>query len=175
MLDGGGDTMSVRVTETATVLALGRTDFVAMLAGRRSSAFALRRRLALISTARLRNQLQHIAQPLNGGAATPPAADAELALRDLEECPPPDSRYVRRMATFHDFEPGGALGLPDVREIRALRAGSRAACRRIAVADVLPDDQRSEAETAPSKSSRPRILVGSAVCREPIHLFRPPP
>jgi len=43
-----------------------------------------------------------------------PAAVKELAeekamgassLADLEPCPPPDSRYVRRMATFHDFDP----------------------------------------------------------------------
>jgi CRP/FNR family transcriptional regulator, cyclic AMP receptor protein len=110
MLDGGGHTMSVRVTETATVLMLGRADFVALLAGRRSSAFALRRRLALLSTARLRNQLQHLAQSLDGGAPAPPSAEAERALPDLEECPPPNSKYVRRMATFHDFEPVALWG-----------------------------------------------------------------
>jgi CRP/FNR family transcriptional regulator, cyclic AMP receptor protein len=110
MLDGGGHTMSVRVTETATVLVLGRADFVALLAGRRSSAFALRRRLALLSTARLRNQLQHLAQSLDGGAPAPPSAEAERALPDLEECPPPNSKYVRRMATFHDFEPVALWG-----------------------------------------------------------------
>jgi CRP/FNR family cyclic AMP-dependent transcriptional regulator len=110
MLDGGGHTMSVRVTETATVLVLGRTDFVALLAGRRSSAFALRRRLALLSTARLRNQLQHLAESLDGGAPPPPSADAEGALPDLEECRPPDSKYVRRMATFYDFEPVALWG-----------------------------------------------------------------
>ena len=36
LLDGEGHTMSVRVTETATVLALGRLDFAALLAGQRS-------------------------------------------------------------------------------------------------------------------------------------------
>jgi CRP-like cAMP-binding protein len=110
MLDGGGHTMSARVTETATVLALGRSDFTALLAGLHSSAFALRRRLAALSAARLRNQLQHLAQSLDGGAPAPPAADAERVLEDLEECPPPDSRYVRRMATFHDFEPVALWG-----------------------------------------------------------------
>jgi CRP-like cAMP-binding protein len=110
MLDGGGHTMSVRVTETATVLTLGRTDFVALLAGRHPSAFALRRRLASLSTARLRNQLQHLAQSLDAGGPAPPAADAERALADLEECGPPDSKYVRRMATFHDFEPVALWG-----------------------------------------------------------------
>src|SRR5438105_1041207 len=33
LLDGGGHTMSVRVTEAATVLALGRQDFAALLVG----------------------------------------------------------------------------------------------------------------------------------------------
>ena len=33
-----------------------------------------------------------------------PATPAR-ALADLEHCGPPDSRYVRRMATFHDFDP----------------------------------------------------------------------
>src|SRR5215208_2418881 len=39
VLDGAGHTMSVRVTEPTTVLALARQDFAAMLAGQRPSAF----------------------------------------------------------------------------------------------------------------------------------------
>ena len=38
LFDGDGHTMSVRVTETATVLALGRMDFAALLARHDSSA-----------------------------------------------------------------------------------------------------------------------------------------
>src|SRR5439155_3465494 len=57
LLDGEGHTMSVRVTETATVLALGRVDFAAMFARQDPSAFRLKRRLASLFTARLRNQL----------------------------------------------------------------------------------------------------------------------
>jgi CRP-like cAMP-binding protein len=104
-LDGKGHTMSVRVTETATVLALGRMDFAALLAGQHSSAFQLRRRLASLLTARLRNQLQQLALSLGGEMAAPPAEDGARAFADLEECGPPDSKYVRRMATFHDFDP----------------------------------------------------------------------
>jgi CRP-like cAMP-binding protein len=99
LLDGEGHTMSVRVTETATVLALGRLDFAALLAGQHPSAFRLKRRLAALFTARLRIQLRH----LGGEMAGPPADDAAPA--DLEDCRPPDSRYVRRMTTFHDFDP----------------------------------------------------------------------
>ena len=97
--------MSVRVTETATVLALGRLDFAALLAGQHPSAFTLKRRLASLFTARLRDQLRHLAGSLGGEMAGPPAEDAERALADLEYCRPPDSKYVRRMATFHDFDP----------------------------------------------------------------------
>ena len=68
-LDGGGHTTSVRVTETATVLALGRLDFAALLAGQHPSAFRLKRRLASLFTARLRNQLRHLASSLDGETA----------------------------------------------------------------------------------------------------------
>jgi CRP/FNR family transcriptional regulator len=100
LLDGQGHTMSVRVKEPATVLALGRLDFAALLAGQQPSAFALKRRLASLLTARLRDQLRHLAASLDGEPA-----NVAPALADLEPCRPPDSRYVRRMATFHDFDP----------------------------------------------------------------------
>jgi CRP-like cAMP-binding protein len=96
--------MSVRVTETATVLALGRVDFAALLAPQDPSAFRLKRRLASLFTARLRNQLRHLAVSLGGEVAGPPAEDAARAFAELEYCSPPDSKYVRRMATFHDFD-----------------------------------------------------------------------
>ena len=105
LLDGAGHTMSVRVTETATVLALSRVDFAALLAGQHPSAFMLKRRLAALFTARLRVQLRHLAVSLGGEMAGPPAEDAARASAELEDCGPPDSKYVRRMATFHDFDP----------------------------------------------------------------------
>ena len=61
LLDGGAHTMSVQATETATVLALGRQDFAALLARQHPSAFELKRRLAALFTARLRNQLEQLA------------------------------------------------------------------------------------------------------------------
>jgi CRP-like cAMP-binding protein len=97
--------MSVRATEAATVLALGRLDFAALLAGQHPSVFRLKRGLAALFTARLRNQLRHLADSLGGEMAGPPPETAGQTLSDLEECGPPDSRYVRRMATFHDFDP----------------------------------------------------------------------
>jgi CRP-like cAMP-binding protein len=100
LLDGGGHATSVRVTETATVLALGRLDLAALLAGRHPSALSLKRRVITLLTARLREQLGYLADSL-GGAMDGPAA----ALADLEPARAPDSKYVRRMATFHDFDP----------------------------------------------------------------------
>ena len=120
LLDGGGHTMSVRVTETATVLALGRLDFAALLARQDPSAFRLKRRLASLFTARLRNQLRHLAVSLGGEVAGPPAEDAAPAFAELEYCGPPDSKYVRRMATFHDFDPLALWGF--------LTSGSYARC-----------------------------------------------
>jgi CRP/FNR family transcriptional regulator, cyclic AMP receptor protein len=103
LLDGGGHTTSVRVRETATVLALGRSDFAALLAGRHPKAFTLKRRLLALLAARLRNQLRYLAVSLGGERDGLPAQRAP-ALADLEPCGPPDSRYIRRMATFHDFD-----------------------------------------------------------------------
>jgi|1186.fasta_scaffold151540_2 CRP-like cAMP-binding protein len=105
LLDGRGHTMSVRVTVAATVLALGRLDFAALLSGRRASTFAVKRHLASLFAARLRAQLQYLADSLGGELTAPPVDHGPQALADLERSGPPDSRYVRRMATFHDFDP----------------------------------------------------------------------
>jgi CRP/FNR family transcriptional regulator, cyclic AMP receptor protein len=132
LLDGEGHTMSVRVTETATVLALGRLDFAALLAGQHPSAFRLKRHLTSLLTARLRNQLRHLAVSLGGEMAGPPAEDAARAFADLENCRPPDSKYVRRMATFHDVDPLALWGF--------LTSGSYVRCppRRTLLAEGAP-------------------------------------
>jgi CRP-like cAMP-binding protein len=103
LLDGGEHTMSARVTTAATVLVLSRAEFRGLLARQDPAAVRLRRRLATLLTARHRNQLQHLAASL-GDAAGPPAADPARPPAELEFCGPPDSRYVRRMANFHDFD-----------------------------------------------------------------------
>src|SRR4051794_25141836 len=104
LLDGDGHTMSVEVTETATVLMLGRADFAALLAPRSPSAFRLRRRLALLLMARQRRQLRQLAASL-GEQAGAPAADDAAPDPQLEPSGPPDSAYMRRMAAFHEFDP----------------------------------------------------------------------
>jgi CRP/FNR family cyclic AMP-dependent transcriptional regulator len=120
LLDGGEHTMSVRATETATVLALSRVVFAGLLARQDPSAFRLKRRLAALLTARHRTQLRHLAFSLGGEVAGPPAEDAARAFAELEYCGPPDSKYVRRMATFHDFDSLALWGF--------LTSGSYARC-----------------------------------------------
>ena len=126
LLDGEGHTMSVRVTETATVLALGRLEFAALLARQDPSAFRLKRRLASLFTARLRNQLRHLAVSLGGELAGPPAEDAARTFAELEPCGPPDSKYVRRMATFHDFDALALWGFLTSGTLRPVPAGAHA-------------------------------------------------
>ena len=104
LLDGGTHTMTVTATEAATVLVLGRRDLHALLSRPHPTAFSLKRRLARLFATRLRNQLAHLAAPFGDVLAGPPAEDAAREIAALEECAPPDSAYMRRMATFHDFD-----------------------------------------------------------------------
>jgi hypothetical protein len=78
-------------------------DFRALLTRQDPSTFRLRRSLAALFTARLRNQLRQLAVSL-GGEARPPGEDGVRPFAESEYCGPPDSTYVRRMATFHDFD-----------------------------------------------------------------------
>jgi CRP-like cAMP-binding protein len=110
LLDGGSHTTSVEVTETATVLMLGRADFAALLAPRLPSAFRLRRRLALLLTTRYRRQLLHLAASL-GEPAVGPVADEIATSADLVPAGTPESAYMRRMAAFHEFDPLALWGL----------------------------------------------------------------
>jgi CRP-like cAMP-binding protein len=134
LLDGRGHTMTVQATESATMLALGRVDFAGLLARQDPSAFRLRRGLAALLTARHRNQLRHLAASL-GDVAGPPAEDPARAFAELEYCGPPDSAYVRRMATFHEFDPLALWGF--------LTSGSYARC---------PPGRTLLAEGAPSSA-----------------------
>ena len=101
LLEGGEHTMTVEAVEPSTLLALSRHDFTGLLARPDASSFELKRRLALQFTSRLRNQYAQLASTLGGG--DPPSAVGPPA--ELERHGPPDSRYLSRMALFHDFDP----------------------------------------------------------------------
>jgi CRP-like cAMP-binding protein len=120
LLEGGEHTMTVQATEPATVLALGRHDFAALLARPDPTAFELKRRLASQFTGRLRNQLAQLALTLGGDLPAAAGDDSTRALAGLEPCGPPDSRYLSRMATFHDFDAVALWGF--------LTSGSYAMC-----------------------------------------------
>lgn len=132
LLDGAGHTVNVRATEAATVLAFGRLDFAALLAGQDQATLDLKRRLALLLAGRLRTQLRHLAVAL-GGEIVHPTADGAAQVGDgLEACRAPDSKYIRRMATFHDFEPVALWGF--------LTSGTYVTCppRRLLLAEGTP-------------------------------------
>jgi CRP-like cAMP-binding protein len=102
LLDGGRHFGTASVIEPATVLTLGRADFAALISRRHPTAFALKRRIARVACARLRVHTAALAASLGDDepSAAPPAdPDAEL-----EFCGPPDSGYIRRMATFRAFD-----------------------------------------------------------------------
>ena len=105
LLDGEGHTTNMRVTEPTRVLALSKLDFHGLLAGRDPSAFALKRRLALLLATRLRAQLLHLALSLGADVTDSRATPRLPPPAKLQESPAPDSRYIRRMTTFHQFEP----------------------------------------------------------------------
>ena len=160
LLDGKGHTMSVRVTETATVLALGRTEFAALLARQDPSAFMLKRGLAPLFTSRLRNQLEHLAASLGDERDGPGADDAARTFAELEPSGPPDSKYVRRMAAFHDLDALALWGF--------LTSGTYATCPpgRTLVAEGAPSTafyltMNGAVETVLRRGDR-RIRVGLA-------------
>ena len=109
LLDGGPHAMEVRAIEPASVLALRRLDFAALLARPHPWAFALKRRLASLVMARLRNQLGHLAGSLDEAAGSQ-EGEVARAVADLEQCRPPNSRYIQRMATFNAFDPVALWG-----------------------------------------------------------------
>jgi CRP-like cAMP-binding protein len=100
VIDGGHRPVSATAAEPTAVMVLARADYTALVSRRHPTAFAIKRRIARVGCERLRGQYAALAESLGGGP--PPddaAADAELAFRG-----PPDSRYVRRLASFRAFD-----------------------------------------------------------------------
>jgi len=106
LIDGGRHAATAIVTEAATLLSLSAADFAALVSRRHPTAFTLKRRVAHLACARLRHQIAGHAESIGGG---PPAAHEPPG--ELEFRGPPDSRYVRRLANFHAFDPLALWGL----------------------------------------------------------------
>jgi CRP-like cAMP-binding protein len=104
LVDGGTHSATARAIEPASLLLLSRADFAALVSRRHRTAFALKRRIADAACGRLRVQLAALARSLDGEVAGGPVAEARPVPADLEFCGPPDSRYVRRLATLRAFD-----------------------------------------------------------------------
>jgi CRP-like cAMP-binding protein len=107
LLDGGRHSATARVVEPASLLSLSRADFAALVSRSSPTAFALKRRIAGVACSRLRRQLAGLAASLGG----PDAVEPQAPTADLEFCGPPDSGYVRRLATFRAFDSLALWGL----------------------------------------------------------------
>jgi CRP-like cAMP-binding protein len=109
LIDGGHHSATVRAVEPTAVLLLRRTDFAMLVSRRNRTAFAIKRRIAGLVCGRLRVQLAALADTLGNGDARARAGGAISAAKardpaELDFCGPPDSRYVRRLATFRAFD-----------------------------------------------------------------------
>jgi CRP-like cAMP-binding protein len=101
IIDGGQHSGTASVAEAATLLTLSRPDFAALVTRRHPTAFALKRRIAAVACARLRRQLAGLAASLGGEDGVPVPAQE---ISEDEFCGAPDSKYVRRLAAFHEFD-----------------------------------------------------------------------
>jgi len=122
LIDGRTHSATARVTDAGSVLFLSRADFAALVSRRGASTFALKRRFATVATSRLRRQLTFLGDSLGPLAPAGGSADGARTFAELEYCGPPQSAYVRRMATFRAFDALALWGF--------LTAGRYARCPR---------------------------------------------
>jgi CRP-like cAMP-binding protein len=124
LLDGGRHSASARVLESAQLLSLSRADFDALVSRGRPTAIALKRRIAELTCARLRLQLTELARTLPAGGGHEFSTEPLQVFEDLESCGPPDSGYVRRLATFHAFDDMALWGFLTAGRFARCPAGS---------------------------------------------------
>jgi CRP-like cAMP-binding protein len=115
LIDGGPHSATARVTEAGSLLFFRRADFAPFVARDDPSAFALKRRLAGVIAARLRRQFERLAFSLGSrtGSRSPSGISMDPArmLTKLDPADPPDSRYLRRLATFRAADTSALDGL----------------------------------------------------------------
>lgn len=135
LLDGGRHSATAKVVEPARLMSLSRADFAALVSRGHPSAYELKRRIAQITCSRLRLQLANLARSLGDEDTNGALAGPAPAIEELEFCGPPDSRYVRRLGTFHAFDSLALWGF--------LTAGRYARCPRGRT--LVVEGQRSNA------------------------------
>ena len=135
LLDGGRHAATAQVVEPARLLSLSRADFAALVSRGHATAFTLKRRIARIACARLRLELAALAESLPADEPGAASAQAPSDIADLEFCGAPNSRYLRRLGTFHAFDSLALWGF--------LTAGRFARCPKGTT--LLREGQRSDA------------------------------
>jgi CRP-like cAMP-binding protein len=135
LIDGGMHSATARAIEPTTVLFLRRTDFAGLVSRQHTTAFAIKRRIAVVACGRLRTQLATLAASLGNEADGNLVADVKPLADELEFCGPPDSRYVSRLAAFRGFESLALWGF--------LTAGRYAQC--VAGRTLVPEGTESAA------------------------------
>jgi CRP-like cAMP-binding protein len=104
LLDGARHPTTARAVEPVSLLWLGRADFAALISRSNTTAFVLKRCIARVACARLRSLLAALLASLGDDAAAKPEAEATVPFVDPDFCGPPNSGYVRRLATFRAFD-----------------------------------------------------------------------
>ena len=154
LLDGGRHSATARATEPASLLSLSRADFAALVSRRHPTAFALKRR----------HRRRRVRAPAH--AARGPRAVARRRARrrtrgdataELEFCGPPDSGYVRRLATFRAFDSLALWGFLTAGRFARCPAGRTLVAEGSAFDRLLPDDERRGREgDRPRRPPHPR-------------------
>lgn len=110
LIDGGPHSATARVVEGGSLLFFDRNDFVPFVARDDPSSFALRRRFATVTAARLRRQLEELAASLGPAGPDRTIAVPAQRLEQLDPAEPPDAAYIRRMATFRAVDAAALQG-----------------------------------------------------------------
>jgi CRP-like cAMP-binding protein len=104
LIDGGEHSATARAIEPTSVLFLRRNDFAGLVSRQHSTAFAIKRRIAVVVCGRLRTQLAALAASLGEAGNGDGSSEAKPLAGELEWCGPPDSRYVGRLAAFRGLD-----------------------------------------------------------------------
>jgi CRP-like cAMP-binding protein len=104
LIDGGTHLATAQAIEPTTLLFLRRSDFAGLVSRQHSTAFAIKRRIAVVACARLRTQLAALAASLGDAGNGAGSPHVKPLAGELEFCGAPDSRYVSRLAAFRAFD-----------------------------------------------------------------------